>query len=107
VTIDEIGTDGGAVVRRVEVSVNDPTTPPSATAPLVAFQPFTLEPDQARFVVVRYRFAGCTLDQPEEQVTETHQQVTYGIEIAGVTLHRSDELALPFSLRVIGDAGCP
>jgi hypothetical protein len=111
VTVDGIGSEEpDADLLQVSVSLNDPATPAlQQTAPsqLVPFQPFTLEDGEARFVVVRYRFTGCAFDATGESLQKFGERIRYGIEIAGITIHRDDTLPLPFSLRVVGNDGCP
>ena len=111
VTVDGVGwEDSSSTIRQVSVSLNDPATSAyeqPAPSLFVPFEPFTLQDGEARFVVIRYRFTGCAFDSVGEGLEKFVEPIRYGIEIAGITIHRDDALPLPFSLRVIGNDGCP
>ncbi len=101
VTVLQIGGSGGDPLRQLSVGIGSDrdfgTSPPSqpATSP---FRPFTVTGRSATYVLVRYRFVGCSGDT----VLVANVVVTY--RAFGVT-HRVP-LALPYSLRVDGREGC-
>jgi hypothetical protein len=109
ITVDEVGWSDGPEsppLKQDGVSLsapNDPAWGPQPPTHLAPFRAFTLRPNDARFVVVTERLFGCSsAEQGAGDVYEMVARVTYRMEVAGVTIHRSDFLPLSYSIRVTG-----
>ena len=67
------------------------------------FQAFSRPPNHARFGVVSERLFGCAAaSQNARNAYETVARVTYRMNVAGMTIHRSDFLPLSYSINVTG-----
>jgi hypothetical protein len=114
VTVDEIGLPDPAGSRdpfsQIHVSMNAPAVEPWGPGipdQMVRFRPFTLPSHDARFILVRYEFSGCSLTQSQEDlVLKATQLVRFRMRIGWVTIRRSDLLPLPYSIAVSGNEGC-
>jgi hypothetical protein len=112
ITVEQIGSGSGPhePLLPVSVSISAPTVEPwgpGAPDRMVAFRPFRIAPHDARFVLVRQQFTGCTLKAGGETVTFAAQVVKFHIQFGWWNVHRSDLLPLPYSVRVSGNQGCP
>jgi hypothetical protein len=110
VTVDQIGLPGqGDPLRQVSVTMNSSDVSPGPPLPdqMVDFRPFTIPPDGARFILVRWEFSGCSLTgSPENYTTAAVQLVKFHMRLGWVTVHRSSFLPMPYSITVSGRLGC-
>jgi hypothetical protein len=96
VTVQQIGSPGGSPLQQLSVRIG---SDPDATA---AFTPFKAPSNTGTYVVVRYRFVGCSLNGAGETLMTANMPLTY--RAFGVS-HRVF-LPLPYSIRVFGRGGC-
>jgi hypothetical protein len=112
VTVERIGGSSPAdePLRLISVSINAPDVEawgPGAPDRMVRFQPFTIPPHDARYVLIRGRFTGCTMDGREEIVRFAAQRVGFRVDFGWLSIDRSAALPLPYSVTVSGNEGCP
>jgi len=105
-TVDAIGSPGGAPLRQISVrtGVSSSIYSASATDPTRPFEPFVLAPHAERFVEVVTRFAGCSLGSG---VGSAVTVVSLRVQFRFFGVHRQAFLPLPYALRVTGNDGCP
>jgi hypothetical protein len=96
VTVQQIGSPGGEPLQLLSVRFG---TDPSDTA---AFSPFEVLSSTGIYVVVKYRFVGCSLRGPGEVLMSASMPLAY--RAFGIS-HRVF-LPLPYSIRVSGHGGC-
>jgi hypothetical protein len=106
VTVWDVGhrDPNGEPLRQMSVSMEGIDVPDL----MVELRRFTLAPDTGRYVVIRYRFSGCSMsNSPEEYATYTRQQVRFSMRVGWITIQRSEVLPLRYSVAVQGRGGCP
>jgi hypothetical protein len=105
VVVDQIGSlvSNDSPIRQVSVSMEFS----EASDLMIPFRPFTIPSHDGRFVVVRYRFSGCSLDpKAEDPVFLATQRVMFRMRIGWITIHRSEFLPLGYSIAISGNEGC-
>lgn len=115
ILVDQIGFPGSQddfpPIRQISVSMNaaaDEAWGPGIPQQMVAFRQFTLRSHEAKYILVRYQFYGCTLSgSQEDAVTWAWQTVKFRIRVGWLTIHRSDQLPMRYSIYVSGREGCP
>jgi hypothetical protein len=112
VIVDQIVSPGPGdplAVVSVSISATGGAFGPAPPDQMIAFHPFSLPSHDARFVLIRERFSGCSLDGNYADGVEwaTTPSVKYRFNLRLFTAHRTDFLPLAYSVHVWGHAGCP